>query len=842
MKVLFEACSRLIFGFGDRSDPNPAREWRVGHKRSVLEGSEVFKRLANWPVLAFLLWAAFDRGIDIQERHERVTKPMTPDEWLRRWLERIGQLEADVLDIADGLLQLTENVVLHAGSEGRPGRGVLALRVHDRGLSWTNSLLRKAYPQYFRGRDNRRLINIAREPDLDRDPLSDCSSDDLLERQDKHLGGQPIDPPLIESEPARWVRNLEDVMSRQQRREAVQQYLEVKLADCGAKGIPGTFQDGRAEGKFLSLTELRGFCDPTKDQRKDWRESSKNSINVVNHYGLALFDSLLAGMDGAMGVTTNRIGGGRETYCSSGDDVDQLGLTDAAEIGATPGTRYSLLIPMSLRDSPERPLAHADVDLHLEPDHDITAVEVSDSNESGWREFRRELGKTPPTTGQQKIAWVSALAARARDASEWWAGTHIAVFDASGLDAARVEALCKAVLLWLSERENTHVAIRVRDEYQFRSLVRVLVMFFDRDGINNALNESQVYLVGNGPGDEWWLPDAGLGAAISAQLKLMSARSVGGGISSPLTNELTRVLARRPTAGPDADQPKPVTMVPFDLKVLATPGSSRTLFDRAAKHVLKADIQDPEGPGCRLGHAHARIGSKVHLDAFYEAELLFANQYYVDRYAWCVRQIMREEEIDRDDRCLIIGYETYSEMLVQRVIGAEEMGTCQWIPGILDKDAPGIRMSLPNGWSADDVWADDTRHVYLVPITATMTTFRKMGNKVVKQANARPGNRAKWRPPSPPVLVTAIHVRAKRGDGRILEQSFFEDCEAVAKAVKLRFDVAGERDRLAHYVHRVHATWMDPLTCPKCFPLGGGEGEMPLAEPSRSPVVLSDRK
>ena len=113
MKALFEACSHLVFGV--QEGDNDAQKRRAQHKRTVLdaeggEGEEVFRRVANWPVLAFLLWAAFDRAIDIQECQRGAPEPL--EGW---WLERIGQIEADVLDVADGLLQLAENVVYHAG-------------------------------------------------------------------------------------------------------------------------------------------------------------------------------------------------------------------------------------------------------------------------------------------------------------------------------------------------------------------------------------------------------------------------------------------------------------------------------------------------------------------------------------------------------------------------------------------------------------------------------------------------------------------------------------------------------------------------------------------------------
>lgn len=852
--AVIEVCGRLLFmiGSGDKAESRR----RVEYKRKVLlkqdeVGREVFRRTADWPLLAFLLWTAFDKAVDIAECDEPKPSPLEG-----RWLERLAQLEPDVLDISDGLLQLAENVVVHAGpdtSEGRAkGRGVLALRVHSRKGEWRDGPLGELYPNYFLGRDRRRMINAWREPNSGEDWLRDLSSDDLLDRESHHLGGavQPSSPEEPE-EPEWWLRNRAERASRESRRGQVQQYLEVRLADRGASGVAATFRERTENADLKSIGDLRGFFDPTAKQREDWRTFSGTPVNAVNHYGLALFDSLLSGLDGSLGVASRSPDDACDMYSSSGDDPDQGG--DGASTAASLGTRYSLLIPLRMRLSQAAPLAHhAHVDLRLPADEEAEPLCVETVGAADWKSFRGTLEGCSPSSPQTKIGHVESVSGSAVGATvNWGVEPRIAVFDASTLSGYQLEVLCKAILLWLRGRSTTHVAIRVRDEHQLRVLVRLLVVFFDRDGQNAALEGSQLYLVGPQPGDEWWLPGTHLGDAVAAQLKLSAARSVGGTLTSPLTDELTRMLARHPGASRASAAPQTVRYEPFDLKVSAAPNSPETLFDRVARKVLEADIQDPSGPGCRLGDTHVRIGSKVHLGTFYEAELLFGNHYYVDRYAWLVRRALKfpelpEDEVaavGQDDACCVIGYETYSEMLVRRVIQPREFADKQWIYGTLEADGDRMRLRGLEAISREP-WNPEMKLVYLVPISTTMSTFRKMDNEVRRWFAQTWPNCGHELPK--PICITVIHVRSGSGaQGSNLEQEFFTQPNSDMKLVKLQ-ELIQLKPREAEptatwvrYIHQVQATWMDPLACSYCFPNGGSAIELPLAEPGKSPVVLS---
>ena len=60
-----------------------------------------------------------------------------------------------------------------------------------------------------------------------------------------------------------------------------------------------------------------------------------------------------------------------------------------------------------------------------------------------------------------------------------------------------------------------------------------------------------------------------------------------------------------------------------------------------------------------------RIGSKIHVDNFYEAQLLFHNNYFTNRFAYLLKQKLDKIIQNRKvKKIYFVGYENYSEMLL----------------------------------------------------------------------------------------------------------------------------------------------------------------------------------
>lgn len=88
-------------------------------------------------------------------------------------------------------------------------------------------------------------------------------------------------------------------------------------------------------------------------------------------------------------------------------------------------------------------------------------------------------------------------------------------------------------------------------------------------------------------------------------------------------------------------------------------------FIEKVEKVLDNNVQDPTTFGCKINNCHTHAGSKIHFESFIEAELLFHNSYYNERFASLAKNFVSNElKIENIKNILLIGYENYSELFL----------------------------------------------------------------------------------------------------------------------------------------------------------------------------------
>lgn len=88
-------------------------------------------------------------------------------------------------------------------------------------------------------------------------------------------------------------------------------------------------------------------------------------------------------------------------------------------------------------------------------------------------------------------------------------------------------------------------------------------------------------------------------------------------------------------------------------------------FIEKVEKVLGNNVQDPTNFGCKINNCHTHAGSKIHFESFIEAELLFHNSYYNERFASLAKNFVSNElKIENIKNILLIGYENYSELFL----------------------------------------------------------------------------------------------------------------------------------------------------------------------------------
>lgn len=95
------------------------------------------------------------------------------------------------------------------------------------------------------------------------------------------------------------------------------------------------------------------------------------------------------------------------------------------------------------------------------------------------------------------------------------------------------------------------------------------------------------------------------------------------------------------------------------------------LFLDRMNSFLNTDLQE-HADGCRIPGVHMRIGSKLHLDTFYEAELLFRSIGNIQGFACIIANnilkiLGNKRPSEKKKQIIIVGYEQYSAELVTQV-------------------------------------------------------------------------------------------------------------------------------------------------------------------------------
>lgn len=177
---------------------------------------------------------------------------------------------------------------------------------------------------------------------------------------------------------------------------------------------------------------------------------------------------------------------------------------------------------------------------------------------------------------------------------------------------------------------------------------------------------------------------------------------------------------------------------PYDIMI--TTGNGTTLFESFLLQLLKRVIISQD-MGCLVNHENTYIGNKIIVRNYYEADMLFQNNFFIERFSYLISCSLKEEldkirkgRKTKAKRLVLIGYQHYSEYLLKSVkqmfadedvlvvIGVEserKSGTEYVLDFIVDEAECGAEDTLMvNG--PDYVFAT------IVPIGSTLSTNDKV--------------------------------------------------------------------------------------------------------------------
>ncbi len=105
-------------------------------------------------------------------------------------------------------------------------------------------------------------------------------------------------------------------------------------------------------------------------------------------------------------------------------------------------------------------------------------------------------------------------------------------------------------------------------------------------------------------------------------------------------------------------------ILPYD--ILVEPKQRTTLFESYALDLLKRNIISND-IGFLVNHKNTYIGNKIIVKNYYEADLMFQNSFFAERFAFLIAKNIRKIERKEGRQLVLIGYQQYSEYLLKAI-------------------------------------------------------------------------------------------------------------------------------------------------------------------------------
>lgn len=327
--------------------------------------------------------------------------------------------------------------------------------------------------------------------------------------------------------------------------------------------------------------------------------------------------------------------------------------------------------------------------------------------------------------------------------------------------------------------------------------------------------------------------------------------------------ELHKFLLPHNYLYPEKEQKKDniVGAMPFDAILCCSNNDSKCLFEKQLEKMAEGSL-DEEIVGYKLNNTHMRLGSKVHIESFYEMSFLFYRTTIANRLAFMIlRHLMDTFEKDGavdilKDSILFYGYASYSKAILTSITEIlqeyrimEKSGTEDYVAFssfqhnlMLESEETQMHFGLQDNdvlGKVDEnnhlILNGNTKIVQIVPISSTLTTFGKMWNKFMSSVTKETYDRI-----SLVASYTIFWIVDKGGDLELglpsdIEKKYWEKVEGQKIVTKLTA-LEETNNSCIYFFRRSAVIWHDPLKCELCYPKYV-IGEVPLVETDPTSTV-----
>lgn len=723
----------------------------VEARYKIWKSQELFEYVRDMPLLAMYIFCVSDYFQKNQETDS---------------MEQIKQEIFDARDMADGLLQILENIY---HSENRCG--YFCFRVHKSEEGNANKYLKDQYGTFLK--------------------------------------------------------------KKEETQENSRNYLEFKIVDYSHCTIPDQFYRGFVKRMECAQPEEQQVYERLQNQAQKiqvasffdtsdfWHVYNSISENVVHHYGLQIFESLVSCYEGYFRVRSQgkyRLELEKEVYSSIKEEQRTFGNM------GIPGTQYDILLPFRTHKVPQNISLNVNINYTNDLLKQYNICETIDFTidycMNVYQDVQQKAKGKKMSFQEKKERTIQDLSDRLQRSLPIENTENLIIhFSAEKIALTMVEMFCKAIMLYIAQKpagQGCYIMITECSQSHFVEITRMMALFYDKQGMNPLMKDTQIFMSGQQEGEEFLISGNNLGEAIGSTEKLAFARCI-----HPDCLKILKKMLKNHKMGKLPNDT--VSIAPFDM--IKYDDTKKTLFERSLQSVLNQDVQT-EKFGCKLEKLHVRIGSKIHIRTFYEAELLFHNNYYTSRFAyWLLNDLSSNRELNLKKPFILVGYENYSEMLLSELCSMFGKKGIQTDYLIYEQKAVG-RFRGKSPFSQ----YKDYQFVIIVPINSTMTTHIKASGfleKTIKEALRRESGESYSEYHLGKVLNYGIILISDGQENQYWKKSSKEQNTIISTI---------DNEKMKYYTE-VISEWAHPLECKACFPKDDYKKEVPLVETNKESVV-----
>lgn len=596
-------------------------------------------------------------------------------------------------------------------------------------------------------------------------------------------------------------------------------YIKEKysLADAHEKWIEMMIVDYAGCSRTLNMAErfLENLCDPiTKAAFESlkprdffvldghgnishaWKQYYSEKKNVVNHYGLKIFQNAVRNSKGHF------VAQSFSSHLPLEDEIyyDVCDMTVSMPQMCLPGTRYSILFPIGQTNVKEK---FSDYGIEgFENKIDVWAVLFG---------RRRNVEIWPMTTKvvspQGKTELIEQIAENLfKDVKNG----DIIFVNAYDFRGDMAEIVYKAIILTLMQSEyDCHIVMYgCGQDFVQMFLAAVYLGCINLQEEFNYKDDRQIVLYT---------------AEYYEEIIIMpgdweSTRLINCSNNFSKETRWGDYFEKMQSVSGRKHSYKRLKHYPFD--VLVGENQKDTIFEKYVETVIKRNIQGQE-LGCKIENTHMRLGSTIHVNHFYEAEILFGNSLFVERFALSmVKKLLEPSEkemvpLKASDKITLYGYTNYSEQTVFCTMQflKEVIPEIDVDYAILERESEDRgfthvdRIRYSNYFESDEAGIENRkRHfdarkiVCVIPIASTLKTNEKMIN-LFREENGEPCKPVFWR------NFELILV------GSTTENEYWvKDGKRIIGKEGMKISPAPE------FFVEVTLDYMEPLKCSMCFP------------------------